>query len=102
MTEDQEKAADQLVKAIGEFWGPVIAEVVERTGWSSEQIWGYQVMASIQSMERGIDRLLAGYEKALQSQQEMKPKTDKLVDLSLKALEEQGDDWKEETDGLEP
>ena len=109
MTEEQQKAADDLIKVIESFWGPVVKEVTRRTGWSPEQIWSYEAMGSIQAMERSINALMTAYNGMAQKQQEMLPKHERLLDASLDALEsmDKGEDWKKdveqkegETDGM--
>lgn len=98
MTEEQQKAADQIVKAIGEFWGPIVEDVTQRTELTPDHVWLFEVMGSIQTMERQIRRLTMAYEKMAESQQEMKPKTERLLDLSLESLESQTDGWKKDAE----
>lgn len=101
MNDQQQKEVDNIVKVIESFWGPVIEEIARRTGWSRNEVWSYEILGSIQQMERQINRLAAAYEALVESQHELKPKADKLLDMSLRALEADRDDnWKEGPDGM--
>ena len=95
MTEDQQKETDNMVRAIKSFWGPIIQEVTSRTGWSAEQVWGYQVLGCVQAMERTVNKLLDGYARGAQQQGDFVQEQKRLQNLCIKALEREseGDEW---------
>ena len=100
MTEDQQKTADRLVSGIESFWGPIIEDVTRRTGWTPEQIWGYQVLGCVQEMKQEVTKLLDGYARGAQEQQDFIGEQKKLQELCLKALdrESEGDDWNKDVE----
>ena len=100
MTEDQQKETDNMVRAIEGFWGPIIQEVTHRTGWSGEQVWGYQVLGCVQAMERTVNKLLDGYARGSQEQQDFLGEQKKLQELCTKALEREseGDEWNKDVE----
>ena len=103
MTEEQQKQVDGLVDAIESFWGPIIQEVTSRTGWSAEQVWGYQVLGCVQAMERTVNKLLDGYARGAQQQRDFAEKQERLQELCLKTLkrESEGDDWNKDAEQRE-
>ena len=91
MTAPQREVAEKNCESINTDWEGVLRFMVERTGWSREEILLFKVMGSVQRME-------AAYAATVELQREMAAIMQDYIPLMRQELDDlrQGENWKKD------